>query len=89
MLIVFMISCRKPYNPPATTTSNSYLVVEGVINSGTDSTIIKLSQTVNLSSKVSLNPLTRAVLTVENDQNGSYPLTEIYARNLCVRRFKS
>lgn len=76
MLIVFMISCRKPYNPPATTTSNSYLVVEGVINSGTDSTIIKLSQTVNLSSKVSLNPLTGAVLTVESDQNGSYPLTE-------------
>ena len=76
ILIVSAISCKKPYNPPAITAPGSYLVVEGVINSGSDSTIIKLSRTVNLSSSVTLNPVSGAVLTVEGDQNSIYPLTE-------------
>src|SRR5471030_1700995 len=76
LLLIALAGCKKPYNPPAVTTSNSYLVVEGVINSGSDSTIIKLSRTVNISSKVTLNPLPGAVLTVESDQNGIYPLTD-------------
>jgi hypothetical protein len=75
MLIIFG-SCKKPYNPPAISATGSYLVVEGVINSGTDSTIIKLSQTVNLSSNATPNPVLGAVLTVESDQNAVYPLTE-------------
>jgi len=50
--------------------------VEGVINSGADSTFIKLSRTVNLSSTVTINPVLHAVLAVESDQNVIYPLTE-------------
>ena len=42
-------ACRKPYSPPITTANVNYLVVEGVINSGADSTIIKLSRTTPLS----------------------------------------
>ena len=76
VLVVSMVACRKAYNPPVVAASDSYLVVEGVINSGSDSTIIKLSKTVNLSSKITLNPLLHAVLTVESDQNNTYPLTE-------------
>ena len=70
-------SCRKPYEPPTTSASNSFLVVEGVINAGTDPTFIKLSRTVKIADKVVANPETGAVLTVESDQNTSYPLTEI------------
>jgi hypothetical protein len=69
-------SCRKPYDPPVVSATNSYLVVEGVINAGSDSTFIKLSRTVKVSDKVVANPETGAMLTVESDQNTSYTLTE-------------
>src|SRR5665213_2646738 len=75
LLLIVLAGCKKPYNPPAITSTNSYLVVEGVINSGSDSTFIKLSRTVNLSSKVSVNPIVNATVTVEGDQNTTYPLT--------------
>ena len=70
------MECKKPYNPPAITGNGSYLVVEGVIDSGSDSTIIKLSRTVNVSSKITTNPVTGAIVTVESDQNAVYLLTE-------------
>jgi hypothetical protein len=70
------MGCKKPYNPPAITGNGSYLVVEGVINSGTDSTFIKLSRTVNISSNVTTNPVLNAAVAVESDQNISFPLTE-------------
>lgn len=73
------MGCKKPYNPPPVAGDGSYLVVEGVINSGADSTIIKLSRTVNISSKITTNPVSGATLTVESDQNAIYPLTEITA----------
>jgi hypothetical protein len=75
-LIITTVGCRKPYNPPAITTPNGYLVVEGVINSGSDSTFIKLSHTVNISSKVTTNPVLGAMLTVESDKNAIYSLIE-------------
>ena len=75
-IAVITTGCKKPYSPPAIAAPGSYLVVEGVINSGADSTFIKLSHTVNLSNKVIANPELHALLTVESDQNTSYPLTE-------------
>ena len=72
-----LVSCRKPYEPPAVSAPNSYLVVEGVISAGHDSTFIKLSRTVRISDKVVGSPETGAALTVEGDQNISYSLTEI------------
>jgi hypothetical protein len=75
-LLITAMGCRKPYNPPAIAIPNGYLVVEGVINSGSDSTFIKLSHTVNISSKVTTNPVLGAVLTVESDKNVIFPLTE-------------
>ncbi len=70
------MGCRKPYNPPAVTSTAGYLVVEGVINSGPDSTTIKLSHTVNIASKVTANPVLHAVVAIESDQGATYPLTE-------------
>jgi len=76
ILIVLVVACKKPYNPPAITGNGSYLVVEGVINTGADSTIIKLSRTVNVSNNTTTNPVLNAIVTVENDQNTAFPLTE-------------
>ena len=76
MLIVIVLSCKKPYLPALISSSASFVVVEGVINSGSDSTIIKLSRTANLADKKTANPLSGATLTVESDQNSSYQLVE-------------
>ncbi len=77
LLTAIIAGCKKPYNPPATSAPGTYLVVEGVINSGNDSTIIKISHTVKLSEKTSTNPELDAVVTVDGDQNVSYPLVGI------------
>ena len=76
LLFAVTVSCKKPYLPAAVSVPNNYLVVEGVINSGPDLTVFKLSRTVNLSNKVTTNPVSGAALTVESDQNNSYALTE-------------
>ena len=76
ILLISAMGCKKPYNPTAVTAVTNYLVVEGIINTGPDSTIIKLSRTVNLSAGITANPETGAALTVESDANNNYPLTE-------------
>jgi Domain of unknown function (DUF4249) len=75
--LIFMSACKQAYQPSIAAANSNYMVVEGVINTGPDSTIIKLSRTVNLSGKTSSNPELNAQVTVENDQNASYPLQEI------------
>lgn len=70
------LGCKKAYTPPATATDYRYLVVEGVVNAGIDSTDIKLSRTVKISNKIGSIPEKGAVVTVEGDQNTTYPLTE-------------
>jgi hypothetical protein len=77
LVVLSLCCCRRPYNPPASSSPNSYLVVEGVINPGSDSTIIKLSKTVHLNAKVTLNPLLGATVTVESDNNTSWPLIDV------------
>jgi hypothetical protein len=76
VLLILAAGCRKPYNPPAVRSTAGYLVVEGVVSSGADSTIIKLNHTVNIASKVTANPVLHAQVSVESDQGASYPLTE-------------
>jgi hypothetical protein len=77
LFFLALFGCTKPYNPKAISSPNKYLVVEGVINSGTDSTKIKLSYTVNLNSKITVNPVLGAVVAVEGSQGSSFPLTDL------------
>jgi Domain of unknown function (DUF4249) len=76
LIMLAVVACKKQYNPTIIGAPNSYLVVEGEINSGPDSTFIKLSRTVNISSKISTKPELNAIIIVEGDQNTSYPLIE-------------
>lgn len=76
LALIVMVGCKKPYNPEVIAAPVSYLVVEGMINSGSDSTIIKLNRTVKLSGATNINPELKAVLTVEGDDNSNYPLVE-------------
>jgi hypothetical protein len=78
VLVVWALGCTQAYNPPATKNSNHYLVVDGFINSGPDSTVILLSWTEPLSdSQYKFQPETGAQVTVEGNGSDSYSLAEI------------
>ena len=65
ILLVFVLcvaTVKKPYAPVVIATNNNNLVVEGVINTGSDSTVIRLSHTVQLSSTIGSQPETGATV---------------------------
>lgn len=69
-------ACKKPFVPAIISSNLNYLVVEGVINNGVDSTFITLNRTVKLSDKATGKPEIKAVVTVEDDQNNIIALKE-------------
>ena len=75
-LVMSIIACKKPYSPTIVSSNQAYLVVEGVINSGADSTIIKLSRSVKLTGNVN-SPETGAKVIVESDKKDQFTLSEI------------
>jgi hypothetical protein len=77
VLILVLFCCKKPFNPTVISSAKSYLVVEGVINSGSDSTTIKLSKTVNLNGQTTVNPVIGATVVVEGDKSGSFQLLDV------------
>lgn len=78
IVIVFIAACKKPFVPPnALTDTNKYLVIDGVINTGSDSTFIRLSRTKKFENGIQIDHETGAQVTVESDANGIFPLVEI------------
>jgi hypothetical protein len=73
-ILTLSIGCKKPYNPTVINSPRSYFVVEGTINTN-DTTTIKLSRTVNLTSTTTTNPVA-ATVTVECDNGSNYGLYE-------------
>jgi hypothetical protein len=69
-------ACKTPYTPAPTTAVTNYLVVEGLINIS-DSTYIKLSRTVNISSSATTKPELKATVTIESNAGNSYALKEL------------
>ena len=77
VVLLFTCGCRKAFTPAGlTSTPNKYLVIDGIINSGADSTLITLSRTQKIDSNAIILPEAGAQLTVESDGNVSYPLVE-------------
>jgi len=78
ILIVLTVywGCKKPYLPVAISGNTNYLVVEGTINTGQDSTIIRVSRTVKLASKLKSAAELNATVMVEGDDNSTYPVAE-------------
>jgi hypothetical protein len=68
-IILVAISCREHFDPPGGAPDHGYLVVEGVINSGTGPTTIRLSRTVPLVDTNALRPESNASVRIEGDNN--------------------
>jgi hypothetical protein len=75
-ITVMLMSCREVYNPPATAQTNHYLVVDGTIVNGQDSTIIKLSRTRNFGDADSPSPELQSQVTVVGQTGENYPLID-------------
>ncbi len=80
-LIIWVVfnfgGCKEVYIPLAITANNNFLVVDGFINYGPDSTIINLSRTRSLADTLPTIPELSAQLTVEGQGAGIFPLNEI------------
>lgn len=74
LTILVLGNCKKPYNPGAITAPNSYFVVEAVINNGYDSTIVRLSKTVNISASTKTSGVDNCEVKVEGEEGASFPL---------------
>jgi hypothetical protein len=85
LIVMYSISCVKPFNPPVITSANlNYLVVDGFITPGT-ATTIRLSRTLNISDSFQFVPELNAQLYIEGlsgssfsfqtGENGSYVST--------------
>lgn len=76
-LFLMIISCKKPYYPSIVSSAKSYLVVEGIVNSGNDSTFIRLSRTIQLSTGIGSSIERGAAVSIDNDGGTSFKLTEV------------
>ena len=84
LISVFVYSCKEKYIPAVVDAKVNYLVVEGFINTGEDSTIITLSRTINLNGKAVAAPEKGATVSVENSGSQSVTLPEIKAGSYAI-----
>lgn len=78
LIVLLFAACKKPFEPlGALADTSKYLVIDGTINSGNDSTFIKLSRTKKFNNGIVIDHETGAQITVESDANSIYPLSEI------------
>jgi len=74
-LLIFS-SCVQIFNPPETTATYNYLVVDGFINAGNDTTFIRLSRTGPVTDTTQITPEINANLVIEGTDNSRVPLYE-------------
>lgn len=78
IIIITVQDCRQPYFPSVAKSNLNYLVVDGIILNGADTTAITLSRTQNLTdSNYILNGETGAQVSVIGGNAETYPLIEI------------
>jgi hypothetical protein len=75
-ILIIVSGCKDVYNPTLKNTAINYLVVEGNILAGDDSTIIHLSRTIKISDTARMQPELNAAVTVEGDGGDFYFLPE-------------
>jgi hypothetical protein len=76
MFLVAAVSCKQQYDPPTVANPPVFLVVEGFINGGLDSTFFTLSHTYRLNDTSTTTPELGASVSVEGNDNSSYTLSQ-------------
>lgn len=71
VVAVGMFSCKEPFTPPINSASQTFLVVEGILNPGPGATAIRLTRSYQLSDTARLRTVRNAVVTVEGKDNSS------------------
>lgn len=79
ILFLFLLfnACKEPYFPAIIEAPNSYLVVDGMIKVGGDSTIIRLTRTRNLSDSSVVVTEEDAFVVLEGNQGGYFPFKRL------------
>jgi hypothetical protein len=77
LTICLVAACKDAYVPPVKSSNNVYLVVEGFINNGTDSTKINLTHTFKLDDSSRITPELHAQVYVEDQAGDKFNLAEI------------
>jgi len=75
-VIIIIGGCKEEYNPPVDNAGYNYLVVEGNIVAGDDSTFIHLTRTIPVDDTSNLKPETDASVQVESENGELYQLQE-------------
>lgn len=70
-----VLSCLDPYDPPVSDNLLKYVVVDGFVNSGSQTAEVKLSMAVPLSAESTTNPLYAAVIYVEGEDGSRVELS--------------
>jgi hypothetical protein len=70
-----MLACREPFYPENVTGNPGYLVVDGFVNAGNDSSFIRLTRTASLNDSVVI-PELRATVYVSDGHGDLFPLAE-------------
>jgi Domain of unknown function (DUF4249) len=75
LLAPLLIGCKQRYEAPAKLPDTGYLVIEGVVHNGNDTTIIKLSRTTKLNNRT-VQSEKGALIEIHGKDNSVYMLTE-------------
>ena len=77
-LLFLVPCCVQQYNPPVVSNNYNYLVVDGLINSGQDSTYFTLSRTSSIyDTSQTLKAELNASIVIEGSGSDNYPVMEI------------
>ncbi len=75
LFILLLCGCKQRYEAPVKLPVTGYLVLEGIVDSGSDTTILKLSRTTKLDNR-NIQSETNAIVTLHGQDNIVYALTE-------------
>ncbi|HEY0679623.1 MAG TPA: DUF4249 domain-containing protein [Chitinophagaceae bacterium] len=74
LILLGFIGCKEKYMPEINEASRNYLVVEGILNSGTGPTNIRISRTLRLVDTTKFKAETNAVVSVQGKDNSNFAL---------------